>query len=206
MDRHCYNAYPYDLMYHFCFDKFYIHMVIFLNLLRIYGMWINECFKLRKCFCHSTNFKILSKKKINLIIIATYLQFMISFRGSHCAYSPPGTKKPSYATVHIHSFPAFSSWPVSLIATKIASVLFFRIRVCICPVNEQSAQTRSWGVPFCSNPSWFRWTFLMVYFQVNLKSNDNKSSVLNLFWSENVSDKCLHIKFHHGSDLNTFLI
>ena len=71
---------------------------------------------------------------------------------------------------------AFTSSPLSLLATTKASVYFFV--VCTLPPNilKSSAWTKSWCVPFNFKPTRFTWTLLMAYFKAKLKGHGDKSS------------------------------
>ena len=65
---------------------------------------------------------------------------------------------------------AFTSSPITLVATIKGSAFFFT--VCTLPQNilTSLAQTRSRRVPFNFKPSWFTWTLLMMYSKANLKA------------------------------------
>ena len=87
---------------------------------------------------------------------------------------------------------AFSSSPISLLATTKFST--FSCIVCTLPSNilTSSEITRSWCVPFKVKPSWLTWTLLMTYSKAKLKNNSDRASPFFkpfLIW--NMSDKFL---------------
>jgi len=70
----------------------------------------------------------------------------------------------------LHFRSLFTSRPAVLLAINESSVIFF---VPFMPLSCQlisSAQTRSWFVLFNLNPSWFAYSFIMVYHRANLKA------------------------------------
>ena len=71
---------------------------------------------------------------------------------------------------------AFTSSPISLVATTRASA--FSFTVCMLPpsILTSSAQARSWCVPFHFKPSWFTGTLLMAYSKAKLNSNGDRAS------------------------------
>jgi len=85
-------------------------------------------------------------------------------------------------------FSVFTCRPTSLLSPDRDYVFFSMILPFLPSIITSSAKTRSWCVPFNSNPSSFSWTFLTTYSKAKLNSNDDKASpCFRLFWIRNAT-------------------
>jgi hypothetical protein len=76
-----------------------------------------------------------------------------------------------------YTFPStFVSRPTSLLASIRGSVFFLIVHMLSLSRFTSSASTRSYRVPSTFSPTWFSWTFLMVYSIAKLTSTGDKAS------------------------------
>jgi len=87
-----------------------------------------------------------------------------------------------------------TSRPTFLLPCTRDSVFFFMVYMFLPNIWTSSALTKSWCVPFSSNPSSFSWIYLMAHSKAHLKTNGDKASCFRLFLTENISDRFLPMR------------